>query len=350
MNIVLAAEESAGLQVLSALAETGHRVVSVLTNLSNQKTGNPNIEALAKSLGLEALPASLLTSCDLVKQFRQAEVDLLLNVHSLYVIHPELLRVPRIGAFNLHPGQLPAYAGLNAPSWAIYNDEPSHGVTLHEMTAGIDTGPIVLEKQFELNDKDTGLTVALRCVQEGVPLVLELLELADQCPEAIPRRQQNLQQRTYYGKQPPQQGRIDWNRPARAVFNFVRACNYGPFSSPWGTPESELDGAATTVTRTALTGLSCTVAAGTVHETQEGRTLVACADEWLELKSFQQAITADTVCRQPGLALETPCCHSSQTMSGNGREICVESAKSDWKNEQKRSSLDIGESRSKQSP
>ena len=54
----------------------------------------------------------------------------------------DVLEAPRIGSFNLHPGPLPEYAGLNAPSWAIYHGEQEHRVTLHWLDAGIDTGPI----------------------------------------------------------------------------------------------------------------------------------------------------------------------------------------------------------------
>ena len=65
-----------------------------------------------------------------------------MNVHSLFLIHP-WSSAPTIGSFNLHPGPLPEYAGLNVPSWAIYEGEKrSHGVTVHWMDEGVDTGPI----------------------------------------------------------------------------------------------------------------------------------------------------------------------------------------------------------------
>ena len=72
---------------------------------------------------------------------REQGVDLLLNVHSLYLIaRRTVVAAPRIGSFNLHPGPLPEYAGLNTPSWAIYNGEREHGVTVHWMEPGVDTG------------------------------------------------------------------------------------------------------------------------------------------------------------------------------------------------------------------
>jgi len=57
-----------------------------------------------------------------------------------------VLGVPARGAWNLHPGPLPRYAGLNAPSWAIYRGEQRHGVTVHRMDRGIDTGDIAYQE------------------------------------------------------------------------------------------------------------------------------------------------------------------------------------------------------------
>ena len=101
---------------------------------------------------------------------RSEEIDLLLNVHSLYVIHADLVAAPRTGSFNLHPGPLPEYAGLNAPSWAIYHGESRHTVTVHWMEPGIDTGAIAYETSFEIAEDDTGLSLSARCVREDCPV------------------------------------------------------------------------------------------------------------------------------------------------------------------------------------
>ncbi len=81
---------------------------------------------------------------------------MLINVHSLLIMRGDVVEAPSIGSFNLHPGPLPGHAGLNAPSWAIFNDEARHAVTLHWMTAGIDTGAIVSEAWFDLPRTSSG--------------------------------------------------------------------------------------------------------------------------------------------------------------------------------------------------
>ena len=86
----------------------------------------------AERLGIEVHPAGLVREERFAAFLETREIDLLLNVHSLFVIRPDALRAPTIGSFNLHPGLPPRYAGLNAPSWAIYHgstntERPSTG-------------------------------------------------------------------------------------------------------------------------------------------------------------------------------------------------------------------------------
>ncbi len=280
MNLLLIAEESAGARLVRLLAPGPHRVVAVLT--SPPEAGPGTVWNLARQVGFETWPARLVKDPAFADRLRTAEVDLILNAHSLYIIPAAVLEAARIGAFNLHPGPLPRYAGLNTVSWAIYRGETDYGVTLHWMEADIDTGHIAGQAQFPIEESDTALTLAARCVREGVPLALELLETAARDPAAIPRIPQDLGQREYFGKQVPNGGRLDWSRPAREIWNFLRACDYMPYASPWGHPKTSLDMDELAVVRGALTGRAAEATpAGTVGEAAADGVLVACADEWL---------------------------------------------------------------------
>ena len=174
MNLILVGGESAGLQALKAILRTSHQLVAVLAAPSQSGFAGASVTGLANKLGVPVWPAARVRDPELGAVIRDASVDLILNVHSLYLVHPEVLHAPRIGCFNLHPGSLPGYAGLNSPSWAIYNGERSHGVTLHWMMKGIDVGPIAFQERFPIEDADTGLSLALKCVRAGIPLIEEL--------------------------------------------------------------------------------------------------------------------------------------------------------------------------------
>jgi methionyl-tRNA formyltransferase len=280
LRVLLVGAESAAIQVLDGLARSGHRVAGVLADEPTVSVGQ-GLAGAAERLGLETVEASRVKDPAFGEWIAEREVDLLLNVHSLSIAADAVVSAPRIGSFNLHPGPLPGYAGMNVFCWAIYNGESRHAVTLHWMDAGLDTGLIAYDEEFPIAESDTGLSVFAKCVRAGVPLVFRLLEQAAADPAGIPRRRQEGERRLYRRKDVPQDGRIEWDRPARQVRDLVRACDFGPFPSPWGSPTATLGGVSMAVTHARLSGEPCAEPPGTVGDLAEGGVRVATADEWL---------------------------------------------------------------------
>jgi methionyl-tRNA formyltransferase len=285
MNIVLAAEESAGLQMLRNLAASKHRVVCVFA--APPKDGSAaSVWNVATNLGLETRPGKQLKDAALSQWLRSEQVDIFLNIHSLYLVHPEVLAAPRLGAFNLHPGPLPRYAGLNAVSWAIFRGEQEHAVTVHRMDPEIDAGPIVFQTRFPIDVGDTALSLSFKCVREGVALMQRLLEVADR-GEDLPLAPQDLAAREYFGREVPEQGQLSWSWPAYKVVNFVRACDYFPFTSPWGHPRTRRGAQEFALVKASRTGQACGVSPGTVGDSTASGVQVACQDEWVLASKLQ---------------------------------------------------------------
>jgi methionyl-tRNA formyltransferase len=283
MNVLLVGEEAAGQRILRFLADSGHRVVAVMASPPNG-TSASTVWELAQQLQLPTWPAKRVKDPALAEELRAEGVDLILNVHSLFVIRGEVLRAARIGAFNLHPGPLPRYAGLNALGWALYRGESSYGVTVHWMEPGIDTGDIAYQELFPIEPSDTALTLAGKCVRRGIPLLQQLLTAAG--TSAVPRIPQRLSEREYFAKnQVPDQGVLHWSREARRVVDFVRAFDYLPFPSPWGHPKTWLDDQEIGILKASLTGAPATAAPGAVGPVETGGIRVACGDEWVLVKS-----------------------------------------------------------------
>jgi methionyl-tRNA formyltransferase len=281
LRVVVIAEEAAGVQVLRGLMAllTPPEIVAVLTRSSADGAGRPVVYESAQELGLDVWPSSSVRSPELATHLRDAQVDLLLNIHSLFLIHPSVLAAPTIGSFNLHPGPLPEYAGLNVPSWAIYEGEHSHGVTLHWIDEGIDTGPIAWQERFAIEPTDTGLAVSGKCVRHGVPLLLRLATVAADDGRLIPREEQDLSRRRYFSAGPPSDGRVDWAQPAAAILSFVRAADYAPFDSPWGHPRGQLAGVSVGIAKAIATGVATAQPPGTVVELNTSGAVVATGDE-----------------------------------------------------------------------
>ena len=227
MRIAFVGEEAAEARVVAS----DHELVCALTDTA--PVGS-SVAAIATEAGAPVLPARRVREVALADELRALGVDVLLNVHSLAIVRAEVLAAPRVGGFNLHPGPLPEYAGLNVPSWAVLHRRDRHGVTLHRMEPGIDTGDVVSRADFDLTPRDTGLTVSTRCAQRGIELVDDLLARLDDDPGGLPRTPQDLSARVYYGRKVPREGWIPWSSSTADVDAFVRAFDYRPFRSPWG--------------------------------------------------------------------------------------------------------------------
>ena len=304
MRILLVGNESAGLKVLRWLFTTEHLVVAVLTGAT--AGARSPLAVAAERFGVEVRSAEVVRDECFADWIESERVDLLLNVHSLFLIRANALLAPAIGCFNLHPGPLPRYAGLNAPSWAIYHGEACHGTTVHWMTSEIDAGPIAYQAAFDITPEDTGLSVSTKCVRLGVPLVAKLVEAAGSGREAIPRIEQDPHARTYFPPGPPDGGRLSWSSPARRIVDFVRAADYLPFPSPWGHPRTALGRKELEITKASVTGEATNGAPpGTVASTRGRGVLAAGADDWVALERLRAdgvAIWAHELLR-PGMRL-----------------------------------------------
>jgi len=260
------------------------------TSSSGDRARGLTVAAVADELGLETLPGSAVRDAGLGDVLRARRVDVLLNVHSLYLVHPDVLAAPRLGCFNLHPGPLPRYAGLNAPNWALYHGETWHGVTLHWMAPGIDTGPIAYADNFPLGVEDNGFSVSATCVRRGLRLVSQLLDDLATDPRRVPVVQQDFTRRRYFAREVPHDGWVPWTEDAIHATGLVRACDYGPWASPWGRARTRgNNGLEIAVLRARRTGRPSPDPPGTVGRCDSAEAWVATRDEWVVISRLQVA-------------------------------------------------------------
>jgi methionyl-tRNA formyltransferase len=135
-----------------------------------------------------------------------------------------LLNIAPLGSFNLHASLLPKYRGRSPVNWMIINGEREAGVTLHHMIARADAGDIVAQRAVEIAEDDTALTLYRKLVPLGAAIIREYHPLI--VSGLAPRRAQNLSAGSYFGRRQPEDGRIDWNWPARRIFNLVRGVTH----------------------------------------------------------------------------------------------------------------------------
>lgn len=123
---------------------------------------------------------------------------------------------------NVHNSLLPKYRGLHAFTWGIINGERQLGYTLHKAEPRIDSGPIVSQVKFYVEDNENINDIFIKGQKVLINWLQQELELLN-FEKIDNARVQNELLATYVTKRKPEDNLIDWNQPARNIFNFVRA-------------------------------------------------------------------------------------------------------------------------------
>lgn len=142
------------------------------------------------------------------------------NSYSM-ILREDLLRIPRMGALNIHRALLPEYRGCNPSQWAIINMEHKTGVTLHQITPGIDEGPIVARKEIEIDFEDTWVDVGKKNWQVTGQIVEE--QLPNILNENLRSYPQEESRANYWKRRKPSDGFFDWDQPIVEIYNLIRA-------------------------------------------------------------------------------------------------------------------------------
>lgn len=167
------------------------------------------------------------------------------------IIPQALLGIPRLGWINLHASMLPKYRGAAPVQRAILAGERQTGLTVMQIDAGLDTGPILEQVEVDIGADETSTELLERMSRLGAPVMLETLRALNG-GKLTPKRQDNALA-TFAPPLKKEEGRIDWTQSASAIYNRIRAFDPWPGAYThfrgrlchfWGTPvESDSAGA-----------------------------------------------------------------------------------------------------------
>ncbi|MBL9051521.1 MAG: LLM class flavin-dependent oxidoreductase [Tabrizicola sp.] len=273
LTALLIGNESLTVECGKRWLERGHSLAAVVTR-------EARVAAWATSAGLRVIAPG----AGLVERTADLTVDWLLSVANLSVVPEALLRRARQGGVNFHDGPLPAYAGLNAPVWALLNGETRHAITWHLMTTGIDEGDILATRSFEIDGEDTAFTLNARCFAAAVDSfgeVMSALEAGGQ-----PRQAQGSGPRKVWRRadRPSAAGRLDFTQPAETVARRVRALDHGGYRNPLAVPKIAVAGQVWAVGAAEV--VAGAGAPGTVLAHEADALVVACGSGALRLSAL----------------------------------------------------------------
>jgi methionyl-tRNA formyltransferase len=171
---------------------------------------------------------------EFIEKVKTYNCDLFVSMSFNQIFRKEILNIPKLKTINCHAGKLPFYRGRNILNWALINDEKEFGITVHFIDEGIDTGDIILQRTYPINDKDNYRTLLETSYQECGEVLYDAIKLIQSNKiKAIP--QQNIDPVGFYcGKRELGDEIINWHQSSRDLFNFIRAiCNPGPMATTY---------------------------------------------------------------------------------------------------------------------
>ncbi len=164
--------------------------------------------------------------------FAREAPDFLLSFQYRFIIKRPIIESAKKLAANLHFAPLPRYRGMYPIAWALLNGEKNFGVTLHAIDPGVDSGDILAQKLFPIEDEDTAKTLYMKAVKNGADLFSE--SWPGMRAMKLARKKQDPKKVLYYpaGSIDFSKNSIDWSKPVDEVFNFIRAFIFVPFQLP----------------------------------------------------------------------------------------------------------------------
>jgi methionyl-tRNA formyltransferase len=264
------------------------------------------LPAFCRKMKLPLIETTNINSPDTLDAVSKARPDFLFSIYNMRIIRQALLRLARIATVNFHNGPLPRYRGVNIYSWAIINGEREHGVTWHKVDEGIDTGDILGQKMFPLEQRDTPVTLLSKGFRAGT----ELLEtmLPDLIDGRIKGQKQDESLATSYSKKDlPNDGRIRFDWTFDQIERFVRGLDFRPFENRFVRPTAVFNGARFYPQTVRHVSNSCTRTPGSVLDIQDDLIEVQAADSVVALSHLldEQSNQVTTRQLQQSLKLET---------------------------------------------
>jgi methionyl-tRNA formyltransferase len=231
MRTVFAGTPEFAARALDALARSRHEVVLVLTQPDKpagrgmQLQVSP-VKALAHSLGLPVRQPRTLKDPSEWPALQAAGADVMVVAAYGLILPQAVLDMPRRGAINIHASLLPRWRGAAPIQRALLAGDIESGISIMQMDAGLDTGPVLLMERTPVTDEDTAGSLHDRLADIGARLIVAALDRIEDAP--LPAEPQPSDGATYASKIERVEARIDWSAPATSVWRQVRAFNPVP--------------------------------------------------------------------------------------------------------------------------
>jgi methionyl-tRNA formyltransferase len=233
-NCIFIGGRQLGVNCLRLLIARGIRLRFLVPEFDDDGSHKGLYESLAaeaKRGGVPVLFGARMNDPPTIGKFQEAAPEIIFHAGGTQLIPKEVIASAKLGCTNLHPALLPKYRGRYSTVHALFNGEKETGVTLHWLDEGMDSGPIIMQEAYPIEESDTGRTLYEKFTRVGTELFGQFLDLWLSGKE-IPSQPQNEAEATYYPKKLPNGGQIDWSWDGAKIHRFIRAMTYEPYPPP----------------------------------------------------------------------------------------------------------------------
>ena len=227
MRIILIGQAAFGEQTLTRLLERSETITAVYTPPDGPGGRLDPLKQKAVENGIQVFQPDTYKDDAVFAEYQALKPDLTVMAFVTPIIPARFFKVPTHGTINYHPSLLPRHRGASAINWAVIMGDAKTGLSIFWPDGGIDTGPILLQKEIDIGPDDTtGSIYFNHLFPMGIDAIAESIDLikAGKPPVKI----QDETQATY---EPPCDDRvagIDWEKPADEIYNLVRGCDPQP--------------------------------------------------------------------------------------------------------------------------
>jgi len=227
MRIVLIGQAPFGAKTLEALLDMGEDVVGVYTPLGKSGAKPDPLKEAALAKGIMNIEPKSFKDEQVFREYAELRPDLTVLAFVTDIVPASYFSAACYGAICYHPSILPRHRGASAINWALIMGDQKTGLTIFWPDDGIDTGPILLQKEIEIGAQDTAgslyfnhlFTMGVEAITESVKLIRE---------GKAPRIPQDDSLATY---EPPCDDRVagvDWESSGRQIYDLIRGCDPQP--------------------------------------------------------------------------------------------------------------------------
>jgi len=280
MRIVLMGQAAFGEKVLGALLNKREQVVAVYLPPDKPGSRADPLKESAQQHGIPVFQPQSMRDPVVYDKFVELAPDLGIMAFVTDIVPQSILDCPRLGTIQYHPSLLPRHRGRSAINWAIINGDTITGISILWPDAGIDTGPILLQKEADISPTDTvGSLYYNKLFPLGVEAIMESIDLIYR--GEAPRILQDESQATYERPCREKDAVIDWAQPVAKVYNLIRGTNPQPGAI------TSLRGRKLKIFECDLITQNVPAAPGEIMESSDKGIAVAGQGGWLLIKRVQ---------------------------------------------------------------